>query len=76
MNDPRTPSRYFVSRKKINSHVRQIANEIIEGDAYLAMALINEEIKRRIDQKKRSRRTMEQYAKTALDIEKSMFGTK
>ena len=76
MNDPRVPSRYFVSRKKVNPYARQIANEIIEGDAYLAMALINEEIKRRIDQKKRSRRTMEQYAKAALDIEKSVFGTK
>ena len=76
MNDPRTPSRYFVSKKKVNPYARQIANEIIEGDAYLAMALINEEIKRRIAHKKRSRRTMEQYAKAALDIEKSVFGAK
>ena len=76
MKDPRTPSRYFVRKNKVNSYARQIANEIIEGDAYLAMALINEEIKRRIDQKKRSRRTMKQYAAAALDIERAVFGTK
>ena len=76
MNDIRIPSRYFVSRKKVNPYVRQIANEIIEGDAYLAMALINEESKRRIDQKKRSRRTMEQYVTVALDIENTVFGNK
>ena len=75
MKDPRTPSRYFVRKNKLNSHARQIANEIIEGDAYLAMALINEEIKRRIDQN-RSRRTMKQYAEAALDIEKAVPGTK
>lgn len=76
MNDPRTLSRYFIRKNKVNSYARQIANEIIEGDAYLAMALINEEIKRRIDQQKRSRRTMKQYAAAALDIEKAVFGTK
>jgi hypothetical protein len=75
MNDPRTPSRYFVRRKKVNPYAKQIANEIIEGDAYLAMVLINEEIKRRIDQN-RGRRTMKQYAEAALDIEKAVFGTK
>ena len=37
MNDPRTPSRYFVSRKKVNPYARQIANEIFEGDAYLEL---------------------------------------
>ena len=76
MKDPRTPSRYFVRKNKLNSHARQIANEIIEGDAYLAMVLSNEEIKRRIDQKKRDKRTMKQYAAAALDIEKAVFGTK
>ena len=76
MKDPRTPSRYCVRKNKVNSYARQIANEIVEGDAYLAMVLINEEIKRRIDQKKRSRRTMDQYASAALDIEKAVFGTK
>lgn len=76
MNDPRTLSRYFIRKNKVNPHARRIANDIIEGYAYLAMALINEEIKRRIDQQKRSRRTMKQYAAAALDIEKAVFGTK
>ena len=76
MNDPRTLSRYFIRKNKVNPHSRRIANDIIEGYAYLAMALINEEIKRRIDQQKRSRRTMKQYAAAALDIEKAVFGTK
>ena len=60
----------------MNPYARQIANEIIEGDAYLAMALINEDIKRRIDQKKRSRRTKEPSVTAALDLENTVFGNK
>ena len=73
---PKKTQQILCQKNKVNSYARQIANEIIEGDAYLAMALINEEIKRRINQKKRSRRTMKQYAEAALDIEKAVFGTK
>ena len=67
--DPRTPSSYFVKRRKSNS--MRIVEQLIEGNVNSASSLIKKEIERKISNKSKVQKGRMDGAK---QIEMDIFG--